>query len=409
MRVLLPVLLCVITAATAQESSRPTFQATTPEILGDTMGVDFGPYLAAVLKDVRKNWYELIPPVARPPQWKTGQVAIDFAIQRDGHLTGMRVTGPSGDVALDRAAWGGITASSPFPPLPSDFRGSSLVLRLHFYYNPEKPGAYARAMYDVTVPETRERAAADLIAYAHLHGEVANHVAYVLAAQNTHLDDAEKLGSASVLVSEQASAAINLEHFTSGDLLLMNELAEHWDALGAVRLARGEKDSAKRYCRTAWELGGEGPYLQRVARLAMQEDEPETARHMLQVALSGEATAYDKRQIREDLAKLGIDQPQAIPEPTTVILPNPSAAEGAAEFWLLFAADHPPQVKWAGGDKELAAQGSAIAAAKYPPQMPDAGPEHVLRRVLLACRGTTCKLTLLYSYQAIPASGLKTQ
>ena len=31
------------------------------EILTDTMGVDFGPYLNRVLHDVRESWYQLIP------------------------------------------------------------------------------------------------------------------------------------------------------------------------------------------------------------------------------------------------------------------------------------------------------------------------------------------------------------
>ena len=50
----------------------------------------------------------------------------------------MRSSRPSGDVALDRAAWGGITASAPFAPLPSEFHGPYLALRFHFYYNPAK-------------------------------------------------------------------------------------------------------------------------------------------------------------------------------------------------------------------------------------------------------------------------------
>ena len=40
--------------------------------------------------------------------------------------------------ALDRAAWGGITACNPFDPLPQQFKGDYLALRMHFYYNPEK-------------------------------------------------------------------------------------------------------------------------------------------------------------------------------------------------------------------------------------------------------------------------------
>jgi len=110
------------------------------DVLSDTMGVDFGPYLARVLHDVKVNWYELIPESARPPIMKKGKVAIEFAIQKDGSIAGMRLEqgGSSGDNALDRAAWGGITASNPFPPLPQEFGGQYLALRFHFFYNPDK-------------------------------------------------------------------------------------------------------------------------------------------------------------------------------------------------------------------------------------------------------------------------------
>jgi len=108
------------------------------EILSDTMGVDFGPYLERVLHDVRINWYNIIPDVARPPLMKRGKVSIEFAILKDGSVAGMKLDGPSGDVSLDRAAWGGITASNPFPPLPSEFRGQYLQLIFHFYYNPDR-------------------------------------------------------------------------------------------------------------------------------------------------------------------------------------------------------------------------------------------------------------------------------
>jgi TonB family protein len=108
------------------------------EILSDTMGVDFGPYLERVLHDVRLNWYAIIPEVARPPLLKKGKVSIEFAILKDGSVAGMKLDGPSGDVSLDRAAWGGITASNPFPPLPTEFRGEYLQLIFHFYYNPDR-------------------------------------------------------------------------------------------------------------------------------------------------------------------------------------------------------------------------------------------------------------------------------
>ena len=50
------------------------------EVLSDTQGVDFGPYLSRVLQAVRMNWYNIIPEAARPPLLERGKVSIEFAI-----------------------------------------------------------------------------------------------------------------------------------------------------------------------------------------------------------------------------------------------------------------------------------------------------------------------------------------
>src|ERR1700677_1885070 len=105
------------------------------EVLSDTMGVDFGPYLQRVLHDVRENWYGAIPESA---QMKHGNLIIEFAITKDGKVAGMKLITTSGDVPLDRAAWAGIQGSDPFPPLPSEFSGQYLALRFRFFYNPTK-------------------------------------------------------------------------------------------------------------------------------------------------------------------------------------------------------------------------------------------------------------------------------
>jgi TonB family protein len=120
------------------QGRKPTAAMGPIEILSDAMGVDFGPYLQRVLHDVRVNWYNLIPESARAPIMKKGKVTIEFAILKDGKVAGMKLVSTSGDVALDRGAWGGITASNPFPPLPNEFGGQYLGLRFAFYYNPDK-------------------------------------------------------------------------------------------------------------------------------------------------------------------------------------------------------------------------------------------------------------------------------
>lgn len=105
------------------------------EILSDTQGVDFGPYLQRVKQDIQDNWYRQIP---RSAETKTGEVTIECAITSDGKLTNMRLVVGSGNEFLDHAAWAGVMRSNPFPHLPSQYTGPHLALRLHFHYNPAK-------------------------------------------------------------------------------------------------------------------------------------------------------------------------------------------------------------------------------------------------------------------------------
>jgi TonB family protein len=93
------------------------------EVLSDTQGVDFGPYLTDVLAAVRKNWHTLIPAEARKPEMKSGKLTIEFVILPDGKVAGLKLVSPSGDAALDRAAWGGIAASNPFAPCQPNSEG----------------------------------------------------------------------------------------------------------------------------------------------------------------------------------------------------------------------------------------------------------------------------------------------
>jgi len=119
-------------AAQAAVQNRP--KAGPVEILSDTQGVDFGPYLQKVVADVRSKWYTLIPADA---ETKKGKLAIEFAVLPDGHVAAMKLVATSGDVSLDRPAWGAIAALNPFPALPSAFTGPHLALRFRFLYNPD--------------------------------------------------------------------------------------------------------------------------------------------------------------------------------------------------------------------------------------------------------------------------------
>ena len=105
------------------------------DILSDTMGFDFNPYLQRIFHTVDRNWRILMPESVYPPILKKGMVFIEFSIMKDGTVQGLKVVGPPADVALVRAAWGSITNSTPFPPLPSEFPGQYLELRFKYFYN----------------------------------------------------------------------------------------------------------------------------------------------------------------------------------------------------------------------------------------------------------------------------------
>lgn len=131
------------------------------------MGVDFGPYLAQVVKTVKQNWYGLMPPSVYPPTLKQGMLSIEFVILKDGRVSGMTLQKRPGidgvdigmskaDVELDRAAWASITASNPFAALPKQFPGQTLGLRFHFYYNPQSITISPSVDVRVTVGSTQQ-------------------------------------------------------------------------------------------------------------------------------------------------------------------------------------------------------------------------------------------------------------
>lgn len=104
------------------------------ELLSDPQGVDFRPYLIRVLAAVRRNWFAVIPESARLGNQR-GRVLVQFAIDREGKVPKLVISVPSGSQPLDRAAVAGISASNPFPPLPSQFKGEQIRLQFTFSYN----------------------------------------------------------------------------------------------------------------------------------------------------------------------------------------------------------------------------------------------------------------------------------
>jgi TonB family protein len=111
----------------------PGKQGSNLQLLSDPMGADFKPYLLQILQTVRRNWFAVMPESAK--LGRRGKVAIQFAIAKNGDVTKVVFATNSGVDALDRAAVASISMSNPFPPLPTEYRGSIARLQFTFAYN----------------------------------------------------------------------------------------------------------------------------------------------------------------------------------------------------------------------------------------------------------------------------------
>jgi hypothetical protein len=110
------------------------------EILTDTQGVDFGPWLKEWHSETDHTWQPLIPAEVNPPKLEQGKVAIRFQVLPNGGVKegSMVLEGRSGDATLDHAAWAALVGSK-YPSLPSAFHGQYLEIRAYFLYNMELP------------------------------------------------------------------------------------------------------------------------------------------------------------------------------------------------------------------------------------------------------------------------------
>ncbi len=92
-------------------------------------------YWTGVESRTKERWMRALPALAKPPLSTPGVVKIDCWIHTDGRVTGMTLEQPSGQVALDRAAWAGITGSAPYDAYPYGIAVEQVKVRFTFSYN----------------------------------------------------------------------------------------------------------------------------------------------------------------------------------------------------------------------------------------------------------------------------------
>lgn len=104
------------------------------EVLTDTAGVDFGPYLRELARKIRVTRHA----AALRNEFSTSTrscATVEFAIGKDGKLAGPKLVASSANPDFDHSALNAIMASAPFDPLPEQFPGASLSLHFRFRSN----------------------------------------------------------------------------------------------------------------------------------------------------------------------------------------------------------------------------------------------------------------------------------
>lgn len=106
----------------------------TVSILTLTGGVDFSAYLNRFLAATKRNWFAVMPETAMLGE--KGIVGLTLEIKKDGSIVnGPTLERSSGKGPLDEAALTAVRTSSPFEPLPAEFKGPSIKVRMIFFYN----------------------------------------------------------------------------------------------------------------------------------------------------------------------------------------------------------------------------------------------------------------------------------
>lgn len=92
-------------------------------------GSRYGWYVTAIRGRISNNWLQgtVDPNIRAAPR-----VYVTFQILRDGQIVNIQTTASSGIPSLDRSALRAVYDSNPMPPLPPDYRGSSVAVEFWF-------------------------------------------------------------------------------------------------------------------------------------------------------------------------------------------------------------------------------------------------------------------------------------
>ena len=90
--------------------------------------IDFTKNMKEINRKIKKNWH---PPKVLPKK----STVVEFGVNKKGVVTAAAVSESCGDPDIDKLAVEAVEKSSPFKPLPKEFKGDGVRIRFKFDFD----------------------------------------------------------------------------------------------------------------------------------------------------------------------------------------------------------------------------------------------------------------------------------
>src|SRR5947207_75408 len=431
----------------AAKTPEPGFMLTLGPV--EAPGIDIRPYFTAVAAVLRHSWPSKIQAILITRGDK-GIVFVRAVSLRSGSLQqGSPILEiPSQMAKLNDASLATVSASAPFDPLPENYKGEKLELRIVFRYA-YLPDAPFKELYESAqraVANQNYTSAAQLLEtlvaqdpdYTNAWNYLGwiynrlrkydkaedslkeafkksvdlepvpmrfNNVAYQMAVLNVDLHTAQHYAETGLAALVSKMRNVSLEQVGVDDGRMTTWISYLWGTLGWILFEEGRVPEAEKYIKSAWLLRSHGEIGYNLGRVYEAQGRRDDAIRTYELSLSiSEPYAEARQRLALLLGGDGeidhrVDERRSqLTDIRTISIPNTRDADGVAEFWILLSPG--PKVlgtKFIAGDEVLRPFTKELEAAAYPDTFPEATEVRLLRRGRLACicgASTPCRLLL---------------
>jgi tetratricopeptide (TPR) repeat protein len=219
-----------------------------------------------------------------------------------------------------------------------------------------------------------------------------NNVAFALADNNIHLDDALKYAQKAVASIEEKTADISLDDLLPDDVRTPDTLAAYWDTLGWTHFRLGHFETAEKYLHSAWlvnQASTIGDHLGQVyEKLGKKQDAAAIYSAVLSLGSAPPQTKARLDALRSNASRTSREslQGSVLQDMRTYKLGRLSKTHTTAEFYVLLkSAGRPTDVKFISGSQDLSSATKPLGALKFNILFPDTAETQILQRGILDC------------------------